>query len=187
MNINRRAMQLFQPVAILMFLLIGSQGVFAQQARDSDGPGWGHIHNLPAGQKLKILLIGGPRVKGRLVELSDDSIILRRKKKEVEIFRDEVFQVLARRKFHRGKRIVKATGKGALFGLALPFFWGGDEVSGEGIVIGVILAPFTATGGAIIGVIRGATVKPKYDLVYQTREVPWTDTQADPREEMVQP
>ena len=191
MTNGKQQMIPFQMLAMLLVLPVACTGVLAQTDDGADNSGWNRLERLPHGKKVRVIQWGGARVRGKLIEVREDGIVLRRKKREIDIPREEIFQIFERQKFSRGKKIAKATGIGAVVGLALPLalFCESDVdiCSGEAIVVGIILAPFTAVGGAIVGAIKGAASKPKYHFVYEARYDPQPYTRPTAEDWVVQP
>ena len=171
-------------VLVASALLLIAPGAFAQDEFHPKITDWEILYDLYVGQKVKVVRADGKKVKGKVVAVYEDAITLRRKKKEIEIPRAEVFQVLERGKFNRGKNTLTGAGLGAAVGLLSPLAaaeelscdcTGHVDVSGE-----------TLAGGAIVGSIVGAFVglfkSPRYYVVYESWAQPevWTGPENRP-------
>jgi len=174
MTNDKQQMILFKAVAMLLILPVASTAAIAQQSRNGALDNWENVVGTPSERKIKVRTLDLKEFSGRLVDVTDDSIVIRRKKKERVILREEIVRVRVAQPFHRGKRTLMFTGAGAAAGAVFPLAeaaqdsclcGGGEEinVNGQGVLIG-------ATIGSILGAMLGLTAPPRYSVVYETWE-----------------
>ena len=172
-------------ILIAAALLLIAPGAFAQNENPPGISDWEILYDLYVGQKVKVVRADTTKVKGKVVAVYEDAITLRRKKKETEIPRDEVFQVLERGKFNRGKNTLIGAGLGAAVGLLLPLA-AAEELScdctGHVDVSGQTLAG-AALVGSIVGALVGVFKTPKYYVVYESWAQPEVRTGPENRPE----
>ena len=157
-------------LVVSALLLLITPEAFAQNETPPDISDWEVLYDLYVGQKVKVVRADTTKVKGRLVAVYEDAITVRRKKEETEIARDEVFQVLERGKFNRGKNTLIGAGLGASIGALLPIAaadeldcncTGHVDVSGEAIGVAALV-------GSIVGALVEVSRSPRYYVVYES-------------------
>ena len=126
---------------------------------------WDVLYNLEEGREVKVVRADATEVEfeGRVVAVTEDAITVRQRPgrvaEEIEIPRDQVFQVLVRKK-SRVKNALIGAGAGPVVVLAKPHI--GEAFDGPATFFGVMLLVST------IGAVIGAFVPPGYNLVYES-------------------
>lgn len=146
----------------------------AQQRTRGKFDNWRNVVDLPTDQKVKVVTLNLEKFRGRLVDVTDDSIVIRHKKAERTIPRDEVARVVRREPKRRRRAVLKrmsiVTAGGALFPVYIEFEercrCGLDEkfsVPAKAIIGGAIV-------GSVVGLAAGLVTSPKGTLIYESWE-----------------
>ncbi len=154
---------------ILLLVLAGIGSTLLGQNADSSS--WASLHGLTPGRPIEVIDRQGAAIKGELVGVSDDSIIVNVKHRTVAVPRSEVSLVRVRSGKRRSFALIGAAiGAGAGLGLGVA---GGESLSngGGGDLANLKPAIIVGSGaaGALIGAVIGSVVGNRATAVYHAK------------------
>lgn len=133
---------------------------------------WDRLNEVPDGHKVTVVRGDATKVTGQVVAVTGDAITLQPQgAEEIEIPRDEVFQVLVREKVNRAKNALIGTSLGPAVVLA---GGGGTNANLGELLVATILI---STIGGVIGLF----LPPEDIIVYEAEATRLTPSPPDPR------
>ena len=133
---------------------------------DLGNSNWNNLGRLKPGQKVEVVQSNLSKHKGKFVTWSEETLVLRTKKREISIPRDEVFRVTLLAARRRRNALI-----GAVVGLAsgIPLGWlsyklAKDETGNPQVAAVVPSALFAGVGAGI-----GASI-PSHRTIYRARK-----------------
>jgi hypothetical protein len=99
-------------VTRLTVLLLLASALFAQS------PEWDNVKRLPSGSQVRLSLTNGRKLRGGLLNATDDSLVLAVSKSNQTLVRTNIARVAVKGQSHRGRNALIGMGVGAGVGLA---------------------------------------------------------------------
>jgi hypothetical protein len=138
-------------VASISVLFLFASALFAQS------PEWDNVKRLPSNMQVRLSLTNGRKLRGGVLNVTDDSLVVAVSKSNQTFVRNNIARVAVRGQSHRGRNALIGMGVGAGVGLAAGA--GADHTCGRDCLLGNNLgkAVFTPLG-AILGLGVGVAI-----------------------------
>jgi len=158
-------------LSLMTTILLGQPSVtLTQQAQAPDTDAWDVVQAIPVEAELEVVMKGGKKVRGRLLNVSDTALKLSRKDAITDLDKGDILKVYRLSpksgEFRRLTRGIGATVGGGV-GLAIGLSTS-QRSTGRGAPAAILLIPVGTALGAVGGYLLGSRMKSRI-LVYESK------------------